>query len=112
MPSAKSCGKSLIEAWAAAKPRLLISTLDHVGRYFVRVVSRKPRNTVSSSKGARMAVMVKRLAKVGTSILMICATPSTVPLPPENRLCSSKEKREACNGCRQNQQTRLCSIRD
>ena len=40
--------------------------------------------------------MVKRLAKVGTSILMICATPSTVPLPPENRLCSMKVMREAC----------------
>ena len=55
----------------------------------VREVRRKPRKTVSSSNGAKMAVTVNRLAYVGTFRLMILATMSTVPLPPAVSGCKT-----------------------
>ena len=52
----------------------LTSTAAGVGMYLVSDVSRKPRNTVSSSSGARTAVTVKRLRYVGVLMRMMRAT--------------------------------------
>jgi hypothetical protein len=55
-----TCGKSLGVKWAVPKASADSSTAAGTGIHLVSVVSRKPRNTVSSSTGARMAVRGQR----------------------------------------------------